>query len=152
MEGHFGFKVGIELEDKGEKLLSDLKQPDYIKAKETMARQQRRIRALEAKEVETRGKLGALTDEVEEKRSQAADIGLKVDEKTIELDGLRDEIEQKALDLAAAKAECEVVSQKIGVPSATRRDCWGRCGASTHRCRDWALGSCGQGWKARNPR
>lgn len=113
MEGHFGFKVGIELEDKGEKLLSDLKQPDYIKAKETMARQQRKIRALEAKEVETRGKLGALTDEVEEKRSQAADIGLKVDEKTIELDGLRDEIEQKALDLAAAKAECEAVSQRL---------------------------------------
>ena len=113
MEGHFGFKVGIELEDKGEKLLSDLKQPDYIKAKETMARQQRRIRALEAKEVETRGKLGDLTDEVEEKRSQAADIGLKVDEKTIELDGLRDEIEQKALDLAAAKAECEAVSQRL---------------------------------------
>lgn len=44
MEGHFGFKVGIELEDKGEKLLSDLKQPDYIKAKETMSRQQSRIR------------------------------------------------------------------------------------------------------------
>lgn len=113
MEGHFGFKVGIELEDKGEKLLSDLKQPDYIKAKETMSRQQRRIRALEAKEVETRGKLGALTDEVEKKRSQAADIGLKVDEKTIELDGLRDEIEQKALDLANAKAECEAVSQRL---------------------------------------
>lgn len=85
MEGHFGFKVGIELEDKGEKLLSDLKQPDYIKAKETMSRQQSRIRALEAKEVETRGKLGALTDEVE----------------------------QKILDLAAAKAECEAVSQRL---------------------------------------
>ena len=113
MEGHFGFKVGIELEDKGEKLLSDLKQPDYIKAKETMARQQCKIRALEAKEVETRGKLGALTDEVEEKRSQAADIGLKVDEKTIELDGLQDEIEQKILDLANAKAECEAVSQRL---------------------------------------
>lgn len=113
MEGHFGFKVGIELEDKGEKLLSDLKQPDYIKAKETMSRQQRRIRALEAKEVETRGKLGALTDEVEKKRSQSADIDLKIGEKTGELDGLRDEIEQKILDLAAAKAECEAVSQRL---------------------------------------
>lgn len=88
MEGHFGFKVGIELEDKGEKLLSDLKQPDYIKAKETMSRQQSRIRALEAKEVETRGKLG-------------------------ELDDLRNEIEQKILNLAAAKAECEAVSQRL---------------------------------------
>lgn len=99
MEGHFGFKVGIELEDKGEKLLSDLKQPDYIKAKETMSRQQRRIRALEAKEVETRGKLGALTDEVEKKRSQSAEIDRR--------------IEQKILDLAAAEAECEAVSQRL---------------------------------------
>lgn len=113
MEGHFGFKVGIELEDKGEKLLSDLKQPDYIKAKETMSRQQRRIRALEAKEVETRGKLGALTDEVEKKRSQSADIDLEIGGKTSELDNLQDEIEQKILDLAAAKAECEAVSQRL---------------------------------------
>ena len=57
MEGHFGFKVGIELEDKGEKLLSDLKQSDYIKAKEAMSRQQSRIRALEAKEVEIEQKI-----------------------------------------------------------------------------------------------
>lgn len=95
MEGHFGFKVGIELEDKGEKLLSDLKQPDYIKAKETMSRQQSRIRALEAKEVETRGKLGALTDEVEKKRSQSADIDFEIGVKTGELDDLQDEVEQK---------------------------------------------------------
>ena len=113
MEGHFGFKVGIELEDKGEKLLSDLKQPDYIKAKETMSRQQSRIMALEAKEVETRGKLGALTDEVEKKRSQSADIDLEIGGKTGELDDLRNEIEQKILDLAAAKAECEAVSQRL---------------------------------------
>lgn len=113
MEGHFGFKVGIELEDKGEKLLSDLKQPDYIKAKETMSRQQSRIRALEAKEVETRGKLGALTDEVEKKRSQSADIDLEIGVKTGELDDLQDEVEQKILDLAAAKAECEAVSQRL---------------------------------------
>ena len=113
MEGHFGFKVGIELEDKGEKLLSDLKQPDYIKAKEAMSRQQSRIRALEAKEVETRGKLDALTDEVEKKRSQSADIDLEIGGKTGKLDDLQDEIEQKILDLAAAKAECEAVSQRL---------------------------------------
>lgn len=113
MEGHFGFKVGIELEDKGEKLLSDLKQPDYIKTKETMSRQQSRIRALKAKEVETRGKLGALTDEVEKKRSQSADIDLEIGGKTGELDDLQNEIEQKILDLAAAKAECEAVSQRL---------------------------------------
>ena len=95
MEGHFGFKVGIELEDKGEKLLSDLKQPDYIKAKETMSRQQSRIMALEAKEVETRGKLGAVTAKVDEKRAQAAEIDRRIAEKMAELDRLDGEIGEK---------------------------------------------------------
>lgn len=95
MEGHFGFKVGIELEDKGEKLLSDLKQPDYIKAKEAMSRQQSRIRALEAKEVETRGKLGAVTAKVDEKRAQAAEIDRRIAEKMAELDRLDGEIGAK---------------------------------------------------------
>lgn len=95
MEGHFGFKVGIELEDKGEKLLSDLKQPDYIKAKETMSRQQRRIRALEAKEVETRAKLGAVTEQVDEKRAQAAEIDRRIAEKMAEIDRLDGEIGEK---------------------------------------------------------
>lgn len=95
MEGHFGFKVGIELEDKGEKLLSDLKQPDYIKAKETMSRQQSRIRALEAKEVETRGKLGAVNAKVDEKRAQAAEIDRRIAEKMAELDRLNGEIGEK---------------------------------------------------------
>ena len=95
MEGHFGFKVGIELEDKGEKLLSDLKQPDYIKAKETMSRQQSRIRALEAKEVETRGKLGAVTAKVDEKQAQAAEIDRRIAEKMAELDRLDGEIGEK---------------------------------------------------------
>ena len=95
MEGHFGFKVGIELEDKGEKLLSDLKQPDYIKAKETMSRQQSRIRALEAKEVETRAKLGAVTEQVDEKRAQAAEIDRRIAEKMAELDRLDGEIGEK---------------------------------------------------------
>lgn len=95
MEGHFGFKVGIELEDKGEKLLSDLKQPDYIKAKETMSRQQSRIRALEAKEVETRGELGAVTEQVDEKRAQAAEIDRRIAEKMAEIDRLDGEIGEK---------------------------------------------------------
>lgn len=95
MEGHFGFKVGIELEDKGEKLLSDLKQPDYIKAKEAMSRQQSRIRALEAKEVETRGKLGAVTAKVDEKQAQAAEIDRRIAEKMAELDRLDGEIGEK---------------------------------------------------------
>lgn len=40
---HFGFKVGIELEDEGERLLSSLNQPQYIKAKQTLEKQQEEI-------------------------------------------------------------------------------------------------------------
>lgn len=65
LEQHFGFKVGIELEDKGEKVLSSLNQPDYIAAKETLERQNREIAATEQHLVEIRGKLGALQEEEE---------------------------------------------------------------------------------------
>lgn len=63
LEQHFGFKVGIELEDKGEKVLSSLNQPDYIAAKETLERQNREIAATEQHLVEIRDKLGALQEE-----------------------------------------------------------------------------------------
>lgn len=43
LSDHFGFKVGIELEDEGDRLLSSLSQPDYIKAKQTLAKQQEEI-------------------------------------------------------------------------------------------------------------
>lgn len=43
LSDHFGFKVGIELEDEGDKLLSSLSQPDYIKAKQTLEKQQEEI-------------------------------------------------------------------------------------------------------------
>jgi hypothetical protein len=65
LEQHFGFKVGIELEDKGEKVLSSLNQPDYIAAKETLERQNREIAATEQHLVEIRDKLGALQEEEE---------------------------------------------------------------------------------------
>lgn len=65
LEQHFGFKVGIELEDKGEKVLSSLNQPDYIAAKETLERQNREIAATEQHLVEIRDKLGALQEKEE---------------------------------------------------------------------------------------
>lgn len=43
LSDHFGFKVGIELEDEGERLLSSLSQPEYIKAKQTLEKQQEKI-------------------------------------------------------------------------------------------------------------
>lgn len=43
LSDHFGFKVGIELEDEGDKLLSSLSQPDYIKAKQALEKQQEEI-------------------------------------------------------------------------------------------------------------
>ena len=83
------------------------------KAKHSAVTAKRELDGLERQRVETRGKLGALTDEVEKKRSQSADIDLEIGGKTGELDALRNEIEQKILDLAAAKAECEAVSQRL---------------------------------------
>ena len=56
MTEYFGFKTGIELEDRGEKILSKLDQPDYIAAKETLKRQeaekQRNLEALEKQDAE----------------------------------------------------------------------------------------------------
>lgn len=43
LSDHFGFKVGIELEDEGEKLLSSLNQPEYIKAKQALEKQKQEI-------------------------------------------------------------------------------------------------------------
>lgn len=43
LSDYFGFKVGIELEDEGERLLSSLNQPQYIKAKQTLEKQQEEI-------------------------------------------------------------------------------------------------------------
>lgn len=43
LSDHFGFKIGIELEDEGERLLSSLNQPDYIKAKQALDKQQEEI-------------------------------------------------------------------------------------------------------------
>jgi len=43
LSDHFGFKVGIELEDEGDKLLSSLSQPEYIKAKQALEKQQEEI-------------------------------------------------------------------------------------------------------------
>lgn len=43
MEEHFGFVVGIQLEDPGEKQLSKLEQKDYIAAKRTLEKQSEQI-------------------------------------------------------------------------------------------------------------
>ena len=83
------------------------------KAKHGAMTAKRELDGLEQLRVESHVKLGALTDEVEKKRSQSADIDLEIGGKTGELDDLRNEIEQKILDLAAAKAECEAVSQRL---------------------------------------
>ena len=83
------------------------------KAKHGAMTAKRELDGLEQLRVESHVKLGALTDEVEKKRSHSADIDLEIGGKTSELDNLQDEIEQKILDLAAAKAECEAVSQRL---------------------------------------
>ena len=83
------------------------------KAKHETITAKRELDGLEQLRVEFSVKLGAVNAKVDEKRSQSADIDLEMGGKTGELDDLRNEIEQKILDLAAAKAECEAVSQRL---------------------------------------
>ena len=95
--------------------------------------------------METRGKLGALTDEVEKKRSQSADIDLEIGGKTGELDDLQNEIEQKILDLAAAKPNVKPCPRDWSPFGNEKERLLGTLRSFDPSLRDWALGSCGQG-------
>lgn len=71
MEEHFGFTVGIQLEDPGEKQLSKLEQKDYIAAKKTLARQETqiaenaaRLEGLQQRESELAGEVEGLREQV----------------------------------------------------------------------------------------
>lgn len=141
MEGHFGFKVGIELEDKGEKLLSDLKQPDYIKAKETMSRQQSRIRALEAKELDKRKE--CLRQEVEEMEAatpslpegvrtlwKARNDGSREDTLGSDLEGLRSQISDLSSQIADVDRRADEIERGLPILRARRASLGERFGVA----------------------
>ena len=113
LEQHFGFKVGIELEDKGEKVLSSLNQPDYIAAKETLERQNREIAATERHLVESRGKLGALQEQLVEKQGLSAALNAEIAEKKAATAGLAAEIADFSSKKEVMKAEEEQLGRRL---------------------------------------
>lgn len=113
LEQHFGFKVGIELEDKGEKVLSSLNQPDYIAAKETLERQNREIAATERHLVESRSKLGALQEQLVEKQGLSAALNAEIAEKKAATAGLAAEIADSSLRKEALEAEEERLNERL---------------------------------------
>ena len=113
LEQHFGFKVGIELEDKGEKVLSSLNQPDYIAAKETLERQNREIAATEQHLVESRSKLGALQEQLVEKQGLSAALNAEIAEKKAATAGLAAEIADSSLRKEALEAEEERLNGRL---------------------------------------
>lgn len=100
LSDHFGFKVGIELEDEGERLLSSLSQPEYIKAKQTLEKQQEEIAKgeerlellQEAQDREERA-IETIESEIRAVEISAAGAGDLIGSKT-ETRGLETEIEQ----------------------------------------------------------
>lgn len=77
MERHFGFVVGIQLEDPGEKQLSKLEQKDYIAARRTLERQQSQI-------AENSERLEGLRRAEEAETEAIADLDRAIQQKELE--------------------------------------------------------------------
>lgn len=140
MTEYFGFKTGIELEDRGEKILSKLDQPDYIAAKETLKRQeaekQRNLEALKKQDAEISKKQG-LNAELDkanaEKMTQVSELESRVASATNELENIETQkaYEERRLeylrrsgdrmeaDLGAlqARVSAELVAATAGKPT-----------------------------------
>lgn len=109
LSDHFGFKIGIELEDEGERLLSSLNQPDYIKAKQALEKQQgeiaqgeERLECLqEAQEREERA-IGEIESEIRAVEISAAGAGDFIGSKA-EARKLEAEIEQLGAQVGYAE-------------------------------------------------
>lgn len=122
MEEHFGFRVGITLDERqqAEKALSNVEQKDIDRARAAIAAPAEaaaaRARAKEARaqmgaaharaeEAESRAVLGGLRAEVAEKQALAADLTREVKEKAAARDEIAAEISGLSGKLAEARAE-----------------------------------------------
>lgn len=102
LERHFGFKVGIQLEDEGDKLLSQLGHSEYVAAK--------------TKLVETRAEVDRLEDQREEIRQKASAEAERLED----LQRARGAAEERVEVLEAVAAECRAaddapVSRRSGI-------------------------------------
>lgn len=118
MEKHFGFKVGIELEDEGEKILSRLSQPEYIKAKETLERQQaeivatnERLEVLQQSEDELGDTVELLQGRVDAEQAAAVSLGDIVGAKE-ESRLLGDRIDVLEAEIRASKREAADLAEQ----------------------------------------
>lgn len=120
LSDHFGFKVGIELEDEGEKLLSSLSQPEYIKAKQTLEKQQQEIAQGEqrlellqgAQEREERA-IGEIESEIRAVEISPAGAGDLIGSKA-ETRELETEIEQLESQVRWAQRGVDELGEQIG--------------------------------------
>lgn len=119
LSDYFGFKVGIELEDEGERLLSSLSQPQYIKAKQTLEKQQEeiaqgeeRLECLqEAQEREERA-IGEIESEIRAVEISAAGAGDFVRSKA-EARKLEAEIEQLGAQVRYAERGIGELGERV---------------------------------------
>lgn len=143
LSDHFGFKVGIELEDEGERLLSSLSQPEYIKAKQTLEKQQEeiakgeeRLECLqEAQEREERA-IGEIESEIRAVEISAAGAGDFIGSKA-EARKLEAEIEQLGTQVRYAERGIGELGERVERARAAVDERMGdvaRLERSTKRC------------------
>lgn len=119
LSDYFGFKVGIELEDESERLLSSLSQPQYIKAKQTLEKQQEeiaqgeeRLECLqEAQEREERA-IGEIESEIRAVEISAAGAGDFIGSKA-EARKLEAEIEQLGAQVRYAERGIGELGERV---------------------------------------
>lgn len=119
MSDHFGFNVGVELDDPGEKSLSSLDQQDYIAAKEAKAKLEEGTKAL-------RG-------EVDELRDKRDEIKRQISEEAARLESLQQErisTDKRIEVLESIASECRAadsaqVSAKGGILDKIAASCVG---------------------------
>lgn len=116
---HFGFKVGIELEDAGEKQLSNLEQPDYIAAKQTLAR-------LDVQTQEEAERLEFLQRRGEDRQEVVEERQAELEQVTTELRESRDrerelETEQRSLEEENQNLKAAVSHLKAALTRAIRQ-------------------------------
>lgn len=131
MERYFGFKVGIQLEDPGERQLSRLEQSDYIAAKATLDRldeEQKNalhmVGALENLEKVKADECSALSDAIGKANEELAGIRHKrvSEEKTmLRAIEVRDAMNDEVGKLEAIKVDLETEVQELQTQANTAR-------------------------------
>lgn len=79
LRDHFGFDVGVELEDEGDRVLSRLDHDEYVAAKTTLKRTERDVSRLEAKRDAVSSDVAVETDRLERLQEARVDASERVE-------------------------------------------------------------------------